>query len=64
MEGDPYRMAIFAAWHTAVFTRQKRIPPLQRVMGTGQQRPASPDVLMAKVQALNMAFGGKDKRHG
>jgi hypothetical protein len=55
---------MFTAWHTAVFTRQKRIPPLDRVMGTGKRQPASPDALMAKVIALNAAFGGKDKRNG
>lgn len=54
---------MFTAWHTAMFTRMKKIPDLDRLMGDTPRR-ASEAELRAKVIAINAAFGGRDLRHG
>lgn len=43
-----------------MFTRQKKLQPLAKIMGDRDARPATPGELKAKVMALHVAFGGRD----
>lgn len=58
--GAQYKHALFAAWHTALFTRQKKLPELNKVMDVKRTvKKQDPDVLKQKVLALHAAFGGR-----
>ena len=66
-EDDAYKLATYTAWETAAFTRQKKLPTLKKALApfdNGKQGAKlwkqSPEMLRQKIQALNMAFGGKD----
>ena len=64
-----YRRALWAAWHVAAFSRQKRLPNLARIMRKLDQRGPerqSPKKILMMVEMINSAFGGKDlrKQHG
>jgi len=57
-----YKLALFGAWHAAVFQRQKRMPDLGKIMKrlddpTPDVQP--PDALMRKAQMLSAVFGGE-----
>lgn len=57
-----YRLALYAAWHAAVFQRQKKVPDLAKLMkrlDNPQPEIKSPEILMRKVRVLAAAFGGK-----
>lgn len=52
---------MFTAWHTALFTRQKKMQPLRNILDRMEGKPiqpATPDQLRVKVMALHAAFGG------
>jgi len=53
--GDEARLGMANAWHTAAFTRAKRLPPFSRVVGDTERAPKSADDI---VKALQMKFGG------
>jgi len=63
---ERYKLALWSAWHVAMFTRQKRIPDLKPMLDRFDKPAApkrqSPQSLKAMVEALNAAFGGKDTR--
>ena len=64
-EVEGYRRALWAAWHVAAFSRQKRMPNLARVMRRLDKRAPeknTPEQLLSMVQMINVAFGGKDLR--
>ncbi len=54
-EGDA-RMKMSMAWHTAAFTRSKRLPPFHRVVGDTERAARSPEDI---VTALKRKFGVK-----
>ncbi len=60
-----YRRDLWAAWHVAAFTRQKRLPNLARIMRKLDDRAPekkSPEQLLMAIEMINVAFGGKDLR--
>lgn len=67
-EGTAYKIAVFGAWHSAVFARQKKVPNLEKIMRRFDRsepvKPQSAASLLAKVRALNAAFGGRDLSGG
>ncbi|MBK5105110.1 MAG: hypothetical protein JJE42_12755 [Burkholderiales bacterium] len=52
--GDEARQGMAHAWHTAAFTRAKKLPHLSRVIGDTERKPKSADDI---VKALQMKFG-------
>ena len=52
--GDEVRQGMAQAWHTAAFTRAKRLPHLSRVIGDTERTPKSADDIVA---SLKMKFG-------
>ncbi len=50
------RMKMSAAWHTAAFTRSKRLPPFHRIVGDTERAARSPEEIVA---ALKIKFGAK-----
>ena len=54
-EGEA-RMMMSMAWHTAAFTRSKRLPPFHRVVGDTERAARSPEEI---VKALKLKFGVK-----
>ena len=52
---------IALAWHIEAFARTKKLPKLQDIIGKGSRRKSgrqSPDVQLANMKALFLAFGG------
>jgi len=64
-ETAKYKRAMFSAWHSAAFSRQKKMPDLSKVMRRFDADPPkapSPDLLMQKMMLLKSAFG--ERKHG
>ena len=64
-ETASYRRALWAAWHVAAFSRQKRLPNLSRIMRKLDDRAPekdTPEKLLTAIEMINVAFGGKDLR--
>lgn len=65
-ECSAYKLALFEAWHTAVFQRQKKLPNLSKIMKRlDQPTPikCTPDELARKARQITLAMGGTVK-HG
>lgn len=61
-----YRLALWGAWHTAGFSRVKRMPRLDHMLRRMSRRrtmPQSPDEVWAAFVRLNSALGGEDRRN-
>jgi hypothetical protein len=52
--GDEAKRGMAEAWHIAAFTRSKRMPPLNKILGDREPAPKSADHL---VEALKAKFG-------
>ena len=67
-ERAAYKLATFTAWHTAVFSRQKKIPDLIKVLNGFDRKKdvkrKSPGALLALVRQINVQLGGKEKPRG
>lgn len=55
------------AWHTAVLSRQKRIPPLEKLLSKSttaakKKVPMTWQEQLAKVKEINAALGGRPIR--
>lgn len=60
---DRYRVGLFAAWHSAAFARQRRMPQLERVMRKFDRRQPdqqTPEQMLAAVKSLAAAWGVKE----
>lgn len=61
-----HSLAMSTAWHTAAFTRMKRMPPLKKVL-SGITSPDKNEEMtlegfVAKIEEINRLWGGDDKR--
>ena len=65
---DLYKLALWQAWHTAVYTRAKRLDKTafeNTLKRMGQKKRQMPAKDMVKVEEKSLAmFGGTDKRKG
>lgn len=58
-----YMQAIYTAWNTVAFSRQRRIKPLKGIMERFMpKKKSTPKQMLQIVEGLNKAFGGKDLR--
>lgn len=60
-----YRMTVWGAYHAGVFSRIKKIPPLEEVLrgiDRKKRKPMSPDELLRAFEMINIRSGGKDLR--
>ncbi len=59
-------IALWAAWHTAAFSRTKHLPPLrqilQKMMPRRRKRDMTPEQMVEQIAAMTQALGGKDLR--
>ena len=61
-----YSLAMSTAWHTAAFTRIKKMPPLEKIL-KGVSDPDKNEKMtlegfVAKIEEINRLWGGDDKR--
>lgn len=67
-EKAQYKIAVFGAWHGALYARQKRLPELGKIMrrfhSTSPIDPPSPKTLLAKARAITRILGGRDLTQG
>ncbi len=65
-EGSRHKENAWLAWHIACFSRQKRLPSLQSVMGKlDKKHPKArqtPEEMLKVAEAINLALGGTDLR--
>jgi hypothetical protein len=52
--GDDAKRGMVEAWHIAAFTRSKRMPHLNKILGDSEPKPKSAEHL---VDALKAKFG-------
>lgn len=52
-------LSIINAWLTANWTRAKRMPNLDKVLGNKEKKEMTDDQMLAKVQALNAMWKGE-----
>lgn len=61
-----YRLALWSAWHGALFARSKKLPDLDKLLrkisGRSQRVTMSTEQMLAKVEQLTALFGGVDLR--
>ena len=51
---------LYGAWHTAVLSRMKEIPPLNRLLqDTEEKKPQTDNEMLAMCKLLNAAYGGE-----
>ena len=54
---------IYVAWHTAVLSRQKEIPPLSTLLNRIEKKEMTEQEMFEQVKMLNAAFGGEVVLH-
>lgn len=57
-ETEAYRVQLFGAWHSAGFARQKRLPPLSKVLSFDAGKQPTVKELRGKVKMMHRIFGG------
>lgn len=57
---------MYAAWHQAAFSRQKRLPNLEKIMtkmGAEVNKQQTPQEMLRMAEMITVALGGKDLRN-
>jgi len=61
-----YQTAMFTAWHSGLYFRIKRMPPLSKAMqaleGPQKTRRMSQEEMLSVIEQWTVAFGGEDRR--
>ena len=52
-------LAVFEAWHCALFTRTEKFPSLESVLKTGEEREQTPEQIYDWAVAFTKSVGGK-----
>lgn len=61
-----HSLAMSTAWHTAAFTRMKKMPPLAKVLsgisGSDKDKETTLEGFVAQIVKINRQWGGADNR--